>query len=141
MHFSASVPILYVDDDEIDRRNLRRSMAKLGLTNPLYEAVDGVEALEVLSDRALRPCIVLLDLNMPRMSGIEFLRQVRSDPALRDVVIFVLTTSDLDGDVAQAYQSQVAGYLTKPIDAGGLTTAVADLSELWKRMLFPGAQG
>ncbi|MCB1934178.1 MAG: response regulator [Candidatus Accumulibacter sp.] len=108
--------ILMVEDNEIDVRAMRRSLRKQALAHELHVARDGVEALEVLRD-AGRPFgeryVVLLDLNMPRMSGHEFLGELRRDPALTKAVVFVLTTSDAEEDVAGAYDHHVAGYMLK----------------------------
>ena len=112
------VHILLVEDDEIDIRAIRRGFAMNSIGNPITEARDGLEALEILrgenGKQAMeRPFIILLDLNMPRMNGLEFLAEMREDPKLHDSIVFVLTTSDDDHDVVSAYQKNVAGYLLK----------------------------
>src|SRR3984885_10364591 len=92
--------ILLVDDDEIDVMNVRRAFEKGKIENPLFHAGDGIEALEVLRGGTMPPerRLVLLDLNMPRMNGIEFLRELRADPALQSTAVVVLTTSRAERD-------------------------------------------
>ncbi|MHA6345740.1 response regulator [Roseivivax sp. CAU 1761] len=122
------VTFLVVDDDEVSVMAIKRAIGKLRLTNPIEVAGDGVEALERLRDRGperiRRPYIVLLDLNMPRMGGLEFLATVRRDAELQNAVVFVLTTSDAPEDVASAYQHKVAGYILKEDTFGSLKNAV-----------------
>ncbi len=112
------IQLLIVDDDEVSIMAVKRALKKMKLANPTQIAHDGVEALDILRAAAdangtLPPFIVLLDINMPRMNGHEFLEQVRSDPTLHQVVIFVLTTSNLPEDVRRATDQDVAGYVIK----------------------------
>lgn len=111
------VNILVVDDDDVTAETVRRSLSKVGGHFHVVEAGDGQEGLDILrgrSDKRLhRPYITLLDLNMPRMNGFEFLEAVRGDPTLASSVIFVLSTSDSDADRTRAYKDQVAGYMLK----------------------------
>ena len=111
--------ILLVEDDELDVMNVQRAFRKNNISNPLYVAGNGVEALEMLRgtgpgtpDRPRLPDtrrIILLDLNMPRMGGIEFLRELRADPALAPTTVIVLTTSDEERDKVEAYQLKSPG--------------------------------
>ena len=110
--------VLLVEDDEVDVMVIRRAFQKSRIQAPLVVASDGMEALEILrgeggKSRLAPPYIVLLDLNMPRMNGIEFLDELRRDPELRTTVVFVLTTSDAPGDVQAAFAHCVAGYFCK----------------------------
>lgn len=111
------VDILLVEDDEVDARAVERAFRKQKIGNPITVACDGVEALEFLrgqNGKSLpRPYIILLDLNMPRMNGIEFLKELRDDENLRTSVVFVLTTSNDDRDKTAAYEQVVAGYIVK----------------------------
>lgn len=111
------VNILVVDDDDVTAETVRRSLRKLGDHFHIVEAGDGQEALDIMrghsSKRLHRPYLTLLDLNMPRMNGFEFLEAVRADPVLASAVIFVLSTSDSDADRTRAYKDQVAGYMLK----------------------------
>jgi len=95
-------PILLVEDDEVDVLTMRRALRELAVANPLTVVGNGEEALEVLRNGAnRRPALIFLDLNMPRMSGLEFLRQVRSDGCAAGIPIVVLTTSRQDHDVQE----------------------------------------
>ncbi len=110
--------ILVVDDDYVDVKALRRAMKKSGLEYELAYEEDGVAALARLrgsdgKERLEPPYVVLLDINMPRMNGHEFLTELRADPALRRTVVFVLTTSRASADVDAAFDRCVAGYFVK----------------------------
>ena len=115
---SRSVTLLLVDDDDVDIMSICRALDAKQLENPLVVAHDGIEALEHLRgengrDRIEPPFIILLDLNMPRMDGIEFLGELRADPALRHSVVYVLTTSSAQKDKLQAHAHDVDGFITK----------------------------
>ena len=131
--------ILLVEDDDVDVMNVRRAFDKNKILNPLYVASDGVQALEMLrsgavpSDRRM----VLLDLNMPRMSGIEFLRELRADPALHSIPVVVLTTSNDDRDRIEAFNLNVAGYLLKPVTFVNFVELMATLNKYWSLVELP----
>ncbi|HEX9938878.1 MAG TPA: response regulator [Longimicrobium sp.] len=131
--------ILLVEDDEVDVMNVRRAFQKNNIANPLFVAGDGEEALarlrggEVPSGRR----IVLLDLNMPRMNGIEFLRALRSDPELAATPVVVLTTSNEERDKINAYGLNVAGYLLKPVTFGNFCEVMAALNKYWTLVEMP----
>ena len=131
--------ILLVEDDEVDVMNVRRAFQRNHIANPLFTAVDGLEALEELrSGRIPRERrIVLLDLNMPRMNGIEFLRELRRDPELRSTTVVVLTTSNDDRDKVDAYDLNVAGYLLKPVTFGNFCEVMAALNRYWALVELP----
>lgn len=110
--------ILLVEDDDVAAESVVRSLNNAGCKSPVVWAEDGGIALQALRGKDAarpvpRPRIVLLDLNMPRVDGFEFLQQLRADPALSDDVVFVLTTSDADTDRTRAYQENSAGYMVK----------------------------
>ncbi|MBU0917369.1 response regulator [Aquabacterium parvum] len=110
--------VLLVEDDDVAAEAVMRSMQRAGIPCPVTWVEDGQAALEVLREqdtqrKAPRPRLILLDLNMPRMNGFEFLEAARADPRLRDEVIFVLTTSSADADRSRAYDENVAGYMVK----------------------------
>ncbi|MDE2396695.1 MAG: response regulator [Burkholderiales bacterium] len=110
--------VLIVDDDDVAAEAVVRSLNKAGLAFPVTWAEDGEQGLRALrgedpSRRVERPRVTLLDLNMPRMDGFEFLQHLRADPARSDEVVFVLTTSDAETDRLRAYQAHVAGYMLK----------------------------
>lgn len=131
--------ILLVEDDEVDVMNVRRAFKKNNICNPLWVAGNGIEALEMLrgpeipTDRRL----VLLDLNMPRMNGIEFLRQLREDPQLRLTPVVVLTTSDDERDRVDAYDLNVSGYILKPVTVTNFVEAMATLNKYWSLVEMP----
>ena len=110
--------ILLVEDDQVDVMNVQRAFAKRQIANPLRVAGNGVEALERLRSGEVSPhrLLILLDLNMPRMNGIEFLRELRRDPELRHLPVVVLTTSTAEEDIARAYSSHANCYISKPVD-------------------------
>ncbi|MEM8792216.1 MAG: response regulator [Pseudomonadota bacterium] len=127
------VQILIIDDDEVSIMAMRRALRKMKLVNPVRVAHDGVMGLEILRGEAgqeqmLPPFIVLLDINMPRMNGHEFLKEVRDDPKLHRALIFVLTTSDAPEDVMRAYDQNIAGYVVKeqPYETFVQTLALVD---------------
>lgn len=112
--------VLIAEDNDIDAERVSRCVKREGLPNPLIRALDGQEALEVLRGQDPRgpldqPLVVLLDLNMPRMNGLEFLAALREDPELANTRVVVLTTSELPSDRAEAERLNADGYLTKPI--------------------------
>lgn len=115
---TTAVKFLIVDDDVVSVMAMQRAMRKLKIVNETEVCHDGQQALDFLGEEVQRhgrlpPYIVTLDLNMPRMGGLEFLEAVRADPALERVVVFVFTTSDMPTDVQSAYSKNVAGYIVK----------------------------
>jgi CheY-like chemotaxis protein len=131
--------ILLVEDDEIDVMNVRRAFKKNNICNPLFTAGNGLEGLEMLRSDALPRDrrLVLLDLNMPKMNGIEFLRELRADPELRSVPVVVLTTSDDERDRVEAYNLNVAGYILKPVTLTNFVEAMATLNKYWSLVEMP----
>lgn len=112
------ITVLLVEDDQIDVETVKRSFGQRKIANELVIAGDGIEALEILrgenGHKAIRrPLLILLDINMPRMSGLEFLKELRADEELRDLVVMVLTTSDDQHDIFAAYDFNVAAYILK----------------------------
>lgn len=131
--------ILLIEDDQVDVMNVKRAFEKNRIANPLYVAGDGLEAMEMLRagkvprDRR----IILLDLNMPRMNGIEFLRALRADPGLMLTPVVVLTTSDDERDKINAYNLNVAGYLLKPVTFINFVEVMAALNKYWTLVELP----
>jgi CheY-like chemotaxis protein len=125
------VNVLLVDDDDLDVENVRRAFRKASISSPLWVASDGEEALRMLrgaeypSERRL----LLLDLNLPRISGIELLREIRKDPKLQSLTVVVLTTSNEERDRADAYRLNVAGYLVKPVAFGSFVEVMAAMHQ------------
>lgn len=136
------VNILLVEDDEVDVMNVKRAFKKNNVTNPLYVCNNGLEALNFLrgerdSSIIEIPKIILLDLNMPKMGGIEFLREIRKDDKLKNISVFVMTTSNEDKDKVDAYNLNVAGYILKPLSMERFIEAVSTLNNYWKLCEFP----
>ena len=130
--------ILLVEDDSVDVMNVQRAFVKNNITNPLHIAFNGVEALNMLRGSNGKPKlnpsprIILLDINMPKMNGLEFLREIRNDEDLKSVSVFVMTTSNDDQDKIEAYNLNVAGYILKPLSFEKFVNAVAVLNSYWK---------
>ncbi|HCA43186.1 MAG TPA: two-component system response regulator, partial [Bacteroidetes bacterium] len=113
------INVLLVEDDEVDVMNVKRAFKKNNIKNQLFVAENGLEALNMLRDESddkivPMPRIILLDLNMPKMGGIEFLKEIRKDERLKNLSVFVMTTSNEDNDKVEAYNLNVAGYILKP---------------------------
>jgi CheY-like chemotaxis protein len=131
--------ILLVEDDDVDVMNVRRAFRQFHILNPLFVASDGVEALSMLRSGAVPTDrrLVLLDLNMPRMNGIELLRELRSDPSLHATPVVVLTTSDDERDRIEAYNLHVAGYLVKPVTFASFCELMVTLNKYWMLVELP----
>ena len=128
---------LLVDDDEVDVMTVKRAFKKNNITSPLYVARNGIEALALLRGNEMPKLLpgqrrlILLDLNMPKMGGIEFLRELRADPKLRPLPVIVLTTSNEDKDKVEAYNFNVAGYILKPVTFTKFVEAIGTLNKYW----------
>lgn len=132
---SSNVPIsiMLVEDDEVDVMNVKRAFKKNEIENSLYHAVNGLEALDMLRGNNLIPSpkIILLDINMPKMNGLEFLKELRSDEKLKKITVFVMTTSNDDSDKIDAYNYNVAGYILKPLSFDSFVDSIKKLSDYW----------
>ena len=136
------VNILLVEDDSIDVKAFRRAMTKLKITNPVTIACDGVEALEYLQACVTQhpentPSLVILDINMPRMNGLELLTKIRADQNLRHLIVFVLTTSNDEKDKFEAFNMNVAGYMLKSDMGNSFIRAVELIDSYWRVVEFP----
>ena len=131
--------ILLVEDDEVDVMNVRRAFERNNVSNPLFVAGNGLEALEMLRDGTVpnERRLILLDLNMPKMNGIEFLQALRSDPELAATPVVVLTTSNDDQDKIDAYNLNVAGYLLKPVTFSNFCERMTTLNKYWTLVEMP----
>jgi CheY-like chemotaxis protein len=132
------IHILLVEDDEVDVMNVRRAFKKSNIVHPIYIAGNGLEALAILRGSAkIEPTmpqtrrLILLDLNMPRMNGIEFLRELRMDENLKSIPVIVLTTSNEDRDKVEAYNLNVAGYILKPVTFSNFVDVMSTLNKYW----------
>jgi CheY-like chemotaxis protein len=131
--------ILLVEDDQVDVMNVKRAFERNRIANPLFVAGDGLEALEMLRSGRVPNSrrLVLLDLNMPRMNGIEFLQELRRDSELQHTPVVVLTTSNDDRDKIKAYDFNVAGYLVKPVTFSSFVDLMAALNKYWTLVELP----
>ena len=136
--------ILIVEDDDIDAEALIRAFKAHKVSNPITRVADGVEALAVLrggKDKPplSQPHLILLDLNLPRMNGLEFLSAVRQDEKLKQSIVFVLTTSNFEGDKTSAYTHNVAGYVLKDTDDHGFSDVIKLLDQYQSLVEYPQA--
>jgi CheY-like chemotaxis protein len=137
-------PVLYAEDEDNDAFLMQRAFAKAGMMNPLRIVVDGPTAIRYLAgvdeynDRARHPlpCLLLLDLNLPRRSGLEVLQWVRGQAAFKDLPIVILTSSSQDRDIGAAYELGANGYLVKPANSEKLIELVAGIRDV---CLIPNA--
>jgi CheY-like chemotaxis protein len=135
--------LLLIDDDEVDVMTVKRAFKKNNITSPLYVATNGVEALAMLRGNEMPKLLmgqrrlILLDLNMPKMGGIEFLRELRADSELRGLPVIVLTTSNEDKDKVEAYNLNVAGYIIKPVTFTKCVEAIGPLNKYWTLSEMP----
>jgi len=133
--------LLLVEDDEVDVEAMKRSLKKLGRNNSLTVASNGIEALEILRDQEEKiiedPFLVILDLNMPLMGGIEFLKELRSDPKLKQALVLVLTTSNSAEDKKRAYEYNIAGYCVKSKTGANHQKLMSFLTEYLKCVEWP----
>ena len=138
----AAINFLLVEDDEVDIKNVQRAFKKNNINNSLFVAGNGEEALEMLRGNGNPPIIpapqvILLDLNMPKMGGLEFLQELRKDPRFKSLSVFVLTTSDEERDKIAAYNFNIAGYILKPIEFGQFMDTIKILDAYWTLCEFP----
>jgi Response regulators consisting of a CheY-like receiver domain and a winged-helix DNA-binding domain len=131
-------PILLLEDDVVDHILVKRAFRDLNITNQLEIFPDGEAAILHLRDnRVGRPCIIILDLNMPRLSGIEFLKIIKEDEELRLIPVIVLTTSREEQDKAECFRLGVAGYMIKPVEYKEFIDLIDALSTYWTLSELP----
>ncbi|WP_426991233.1 response regulator [Methylomonas sp. CM2] len=127
-----SNPILLVEDDSVDAMTVKRALKELHVSNPLTHVENGEEALAHLQDASQeQPCLILLDLNMPVMNGIEFLHAVKSLPELKRIPVVALTTSDEQEDKVESFELGVAGYMRKPVEYRQFVEIVRAIDAYW----------
>ncbi len=130
--------ILLVEDDDIDALTVSRTLKALAAPNPLDRAHDGEHALAMLRDPSRpRPGLILLDLNMPRMNGLEFVAEIKQDPLLCIIPVVVLTTSAEEGDRTAAFSRSVAGYMVKPVDYPQFVQVMQLIRDYWMTSSTP----
>ena len=125
-------PILLLEDDSVDIMTFKKALKDLNVANPVVCAINGEEALQYLRNSANpKPCVILLDLNMPKMSGIEFLKVAKANPKLKAIPIVALTTSSADQDRLDCFNHSVAGYIVKPSGYNDFLDAMRILNLYW----------
>jgi CheY-like chemotaxis protein len=143
------VPILIAEDDEEDRMLARDALEESRLANPIHFVGDGVELLDFLyhrglyadADAAPRPGLILLDINMPRMTGLEALREIKEDPELRRIPVIILTTSRADEDIIRSYDLGVNSFISKPVTFEGLVAVMRLLGTYWFEIVDLAPEG
>jgi CheY-like chemotaxis protein len=135
-----SRPVLLVEDDDVDAMTVKRALKELNVTNPLVHTVNGEDALEYLRSHQHngKPCLVLLDLNMPKMNGIEFLKVVKDNGELRSIPVVVLTTSREQQDKIESFKLSVAGYMLKSVDYHKFVDTIRTIDLYWTLSELPG---
>ncbi len=136
------ISILLVEDDDVDAEAIKRAFLRQKISNPITRATDGIEALALLRgedgvEKLKSPYIILLDINMPRMNGIEFLEQIRNDATLQGCIIFVLTTSESNRDIDEVYAKNVAGYIIKSRAGKDFSSLVGLIDHYWRYIELP----
>jgi len=131
-------PILIVEDDEVDVMTIRRAFKEIDVVNPVVRQENGELAIDYLRDeRSPKPGIILLDLNMPVMSGIEFLKTIKHDEDLRRIPVIVLTTSTEQEDKINSFNLSVAGYMEKPVDYRRFVDVMRSIDLYWSFSELP----
>ena len=130
-------PILLIEDDQIDSLMVQRALSEINIKNDLVIAENGEVALGWLKNNKRTPCIILLDLNMPRMNGHEFLSHVKSDDTLKMIPVVVLTTSNDIYDKKEAFKKSVAGYMLKSLDYDLFVNTLKTIDTYWTRSQLP----
>lgn len=131
-------PILLVEDDHVDAMTVRRAFRDLSITNILIRSVNGEEALNYLSnEKSPKPFLILLDLNMPKMNGIEFLKIIKADDRLKKIPVVVLTTSQEKRDVVRSFDLGAAGYMVKPVDYARFVEIIDTVLLYWRTSELP----
>ena len=133
-----SKPILLIEDDDVDVMTVKRAIRDLKVTNQLVSIGDGEEAIEYLrTQSATKPCIILLDLNMPKMDGAEFLKIVKADKALKKIPVVILTTSNSERDVIESFERGAAGYMVKSVDYEKFVETIRAIDLYWTVSKLP----
>ena len=131
-------PVLLVEDDRVDAMTVRRALGEIGVANRLDTAENGEKALDRLRDPSMEtPCIILLDLNMPRMNGIELLGVIKGDDRLRRIPVVVLSTSREEQDRMESFRLGAAGYMLKPVDYREFVEMVRTIDLYWTLSELP----
>ena len=134
----SSKPILLIEDDDVDIMTVNRALQDSKVTNQLVSLGNGEEAIEYLrNEKSVKPNIILLDLNMPKMDGTEFLRIVKEDKELKKIPVVILTTSNSDRDVVEAFELGAAGYMVKSVDYEKFVETIRAINQYWTLSKLP----
>lgn len=137
-YMKSKKPILLVEDDKVDAMTVKRALKEIKVTNNVVVASNGEEALEYLTNTENEiPCIILLDLNMPKMNGLEFMKVAKETERLRKIPIVVLTTSSEERDRMNSFNNGVAGYMTKPVDYQQFVDVIKTINFYWTLSELP----
>lgn len=123
--------VLLLEDDQIEVIKFTRALTKLEMQHHITVKSDGAEALEYLAETTTLPHIILLDLNMPRIGGIDFLKAIKQDARLKYLPAIVMTTSDHNPDIKSCYEIGVAGYLVKPLKYEDYVSRISAILNYW----------
>ena len=131
-------PILLVEDDTVDQDSVRRAFKDLHVANELIIVGNGEEALNYLNNQANDEIgLILLDLNMPRMNGIEFLKEIKNNISLKQIPVVVLTTSNEENDRIESFKLSIAGYMVKPVQYLNFVEVIKSINWYWTLSEFP----
>jgi CheY-like chemotaxis protein len=134
-------PILLVEDDNVDAMTVKRAMRDLHAASSVIHSVNGEEALKYLTrPDTEKPFVILLDLNMPKMGGIEFLKVIKTNPELKTIPIIVLTTSKEKRDVHESFELGAAGYMVKPVDYSKFVEILGKIMIYWSSSELPAPE-
>lgn len=129
---------MLVEDDDLDAMTVERAVRDLKITNQLVRVNDGEQAIDYLRDCSNRlPCLILLDLNMPKMNGIEFLKVAKADEDIKMIPVVVLTTSHEQRDIVETFELNVAGYMVKSADYAGFSEMIRMIDLYWTLCEIP----
>ena len=132
LNMRKSRPLLLVEDDNVDTLTIEHALKDLNVTNPLVHSGNGEQALEYLkTDGNKKPCVILLDLNMPKVNGIEFLKAIKADKELKKIPVIVLTTSGEERNIVKSFELGAAGYMVKPVDYKKFVEAIRIIHLYW----------
>ncbi len=131
-------PILLVEDDSVDAMTVKRAMRDLQVGHSVIHSINGEEAMKYLTSPDLeKPFVILLDLNMPKMSGIEFLKVMKTHPDLKAIPVIVLTTSKEKRDVLESFELGASGYMVKPVDYSKFVEILSKIMIYWSSSEMP----
>jgi len=128
-----NLPVLLVEDDQVDVMTVKRAFKEIKILNEIVVCGNGIKALEYLQDpQTTQPGLILLDLNMPKMSGLEFLQVIKTKPELKRIPIVVLTTSQEEQDRIESFNLSVAGYMIKPVSYQKFVEVIRIIHVYWE---------